>query len=41
MGDTLLHYAVYKENVELIKYLMSNKADPNRKNNVNILTNYE
>jgi len=34
MGDTLLHYAVYKQNVELIEYLLSNKADINKKNNV-------
>jgi len=38
MGDTLLHYAVYKQNVELIEYLLGNKADINKKNNVpNIL----
>jgi len=36
MGDTLLHYAVYKQNVELIEYLLSNKADINKKNNRSI-----
>ena len=36
MGDTLLHYAVYKQNVELIEYLLSNNADIHKKNNRNV-----
>lgn len=39
MGDTLLHYAVYKENMDLIDYLLSVKADVNKKNNVNDFNN--
>ncbi len=34
MGDTLLHYAVYKENLKLIELLVNNHADIHRKNNV-------
>jgi len=31
--DTLLHYAVYQKRKELIKFLIHNGADPNKKNN--------
>lgn len=34
MGDTLLHYCVYKENTELIKYLLDKGADATIKNSV-------
>lgn len=34
MKDTILHYASYKENIELIDYLLANKADVHFKNSV-------
>lgn len=34
MKDTILHYAAYKENIELIDYLLVNNADVNCRNSV-------
>lgn len=33
-GDTILHYAVFHKNVDLIKFLLENKADPKIQNKV-------
>lgn len=34
MGDTILHYAVFKKNKNLISFLISKGADINIKNSV-------
>jgi len=34
MGDTALHYAAYKKNKEIIKYLLLQGANPSLKNSV-------
>ncbi|MCQ2818284.1 MAG: ankyrin repeat domain-containing protein [archaeon] len=33
-GDTILHYAVFHENTELVKFLLENGADKSIKNTV-------
>lgn len=33
-GDTILHFAVFHEKIELIKFLLSHGADPLIKNKV-------
>ncbi len=35
MGDTILHYAAYKGNKELINYLLTHGASTELKNSVN------
>ena len=37
MLDTIMHYAAYKNNKELLSYLISKNADPSIKNSVKIL----
>lgn len=40
MGDTILHYAAFKKNKELISYLLKNGASNNKQNSVlNIIYN--
>ena len=34
MQDRILHYAAYKENIELIEYLIKKGADKSLKNSV-------
>ena len=36
MLDTIMHYAAYKNNKELLSYLISKNADPSIKNSVKI-----
>lgn len=37
MGDTALHYASYKKNKEIVKYLLLQGANVNAKNSVIVL----
>ena len=39
-GDTILHYAVFHNKVALIDFLLSNNADPFKKNNVTTTHTY-
>ena len=37
MGDTILHYAAYKKNKDIISYLLKNGAQVTIKNSVKII----